>query len=101
MARKKRKAASGGKTRQELQTLRQRLDKLLGQAKRAERDFQARYAKQLQALRVRQAQAKKAAQKLGRRSAAAAPSLKAGLRRAWVELNEAVKQAAANFRKTS
>jgi tRNA U34 5-carboxymethylaminomethyl modifying GTPase MnmE/TrmE len=101
MARKKRKATSGKKTTQELKTLRQKLDSLLGQAKRAERDVQARYAKQMQALRVKQAQAKKAVQKLGRRSAAAAPSLKAGLQRAWADLNDAVRQAAANFRKTN
>jgi tRNA U34 5-carboxymethylaminomethyl modifying GTPase MnmE/TrmE len=101
MARKKRKAASGKKSKQELQTLRQRLDSLLGQAKRAERDVQARYARQMQVLRAKQAQAKKAVQKLGRRSAAAAPSLKSGLQRAWADLNDAVRQAAANFRKTN
>jgi hypothetical protein len=101
MARKKRKAASGKKTKQELLTLRQRLDSLLGRAKRAEREVEARYAKQMQALRAKQAQAKKAVQKLGRRSAAAAPSLKSGLQRAWADLNDAVRQAAANFRKTT
>jgi len=101
MARKKRKATSGKKTKQELKTLRQKLDSLLGRAKRAEREVQTRYAKQMQALRAKQAQAKKAVQKLGRRSAAAAPSLKAGLQRAWADLNDAVRQAAANFRKTS
>lgn len=100
MARKKR-ASSNKQAEKELRTLGQRLDALIGRAKRTEREVQARYARQIQALRAKQAQAKKAAQKLGRRSAAAAPSLKAGLRRAWVDLNEAVRQAAANFRKTS
>jgi len=85
----------------ELRTLGQRLDALIGRARRTEREVQTRYARQIKALRAKQAQAKKAAQKLGRRSAAAAPSLKAGLRRAWSDLNEAVRQAAANFRKTS
>ena len=100
MARKKRKATSGN-TKQELKTLRQKLDSMLGRAKRAEREVEARYARQMQALRAKQAQAKKAVQKLGRRSAAAAPSLKAGLQRAWADLNDAVRQAAANFRKTN
>jgi tRNA U34 5-carboxymethylaminomethyl modifying GTPase MnmE/TrmE len=101
MARKKRKAAASKKTTQELRTLRQRLDALLGRAKRTERQIEARYAKQMQVLRAKQAQAKTAAQKLRRRSAAAAPPLKAGLQRAWADLNDAVRQAAAIFRKTS
>jgi predicted nucleic acid-binding Zn-ribbon protein len=96
-----RKASAGKAVDKELRTLGQRLDTLIGRAKRTEREAQARYAKQIQVLRAKQAQAKKAAQKLGRRSAAAAPSLKAGLRRAWADLNEAVRQAAATFRKTS
>lgn len=101
MARKKRKAGSGGKAHKELHTLGQRLDKLLREAKRAERDVESRYAKQIRALRLKQAQAKRAVQKLRRRSAAAAPPLKSGLQRAWADLNDAVKQAAARFRKTS
>ena len=101
MARKKRKAGSGNKARKELHTLGQRLDKLLREAKRAERDVESRYAKQIRALRLKQAQAKRAVQKLRRRSAAAAPPLKSGLQRAWADLNDAVKQAAARFRKTS
>jgi predicted nucleic acid-binding Zn-ribbon protein len=100
MARKA-KAAASRQAEKELRTLGQRLDALIGRAKRTEREAQARYAKQIQGLRAKQAQAKKAVQKLGRRSAAAAPSLRAGLRRAWTDLNEAVRQAAANFRKTS
>ena len=99
MARKKRKAASTGRSKREVQALRQRLEKLLGQARRAERDFEARYARQMRVLRVRQAQARKAMRKLGRRSAAAAPSLKTGVQRAWAELNDAVRKAAAEFRK--
>jgi len=101
MARKKGKAASSTKAQQELRTLGQRLDKLIGRAKRAERDVESRYARQIQALRAKQAQAKKAVQKLRRRSAAAAPPLKAGLQRAWADLNDAVRQAAARFRKTT
>lgn len=101
MARKKRSAPSDKKTTKELQTLRQKLDALLARAKRTEREVEAGYARQKQALRAKQAQAKKAVQKLGRRSAAAGPPLKAGLKRAWADLNDAVKQAAASFRKTT
>ena len=101
MARKKGKAASGNKAQKELRTLGQRLDKLIGQAKRTEREAETRYAKQIRALRLKQAQAKRAVQKLRRRSVAATPPLKTGLQRAWADLNDAVKQAAARFRKTS
>jgi hypothetical protein len=101
MARRKRKAASGKGAQKEQRALRQRLDKLIGQAKRTEREVRARAAAQIRALRLKQAQAKRAAQKLRRRSAAAAPALKSGLQRAWGELNEAMKEAAARFRKTS
>lgn len=101
MARKKGKAASGRKTQKELRTLGQRLDKLIGQAKRTEREVETRYAKQIRGLRLKQAQAKRAVQKLRRRSAAAAPPLKSGLQRAWADLNDAVRQATARFRKTS
>ena len=99
MARKR--ASASKKTEQELRTLGQRLDALIGRARRTEREAQARYAKQIQALRAKQAQAKKAVHKLRRRSVAAAPPLKAGLQRAWADLNDAMKQAAARFRKTS
>jgi predicted nucleic acid-binding Zn-ribbon protein len=100
MARKTGKS-SNTKADKALRTLGQRLDKLIGQAKRTEREVETRYAKQIRALRLKQVQAKRALQKLRRRSAAAAPPLKSGLQRAWVDLNDAVKQAAARFRKTS
>ncbi len=100
MARKRVKSSST-KADKALRTLGQRLDKLIGQAKRTEREVEMRYAKQIRALRLKQAQAKRAVHKLRRRSVAAAPPLKSGLQRAWVDLNDAVKQAAARFRKTS
>lgn len=100
MARKS-KAASSNRAEKELRSLGQRLDALIAQAKRTEREVESRYAKQIQALRAKQAQAKTAVQKLRRRSAAAAPPIKTGLQRAWADLNDAVKQAAARFRKTS
>ena len=93
--------SSSTKADKALRTLGQRLDKLIGQAKRTEREVETRYAKQIRALRLKQALAKRAVQKLRRRSAAAAPPLKSGLQRAWADLNDAVKQAAARFRNTS
>jgi hypothetical protein len=101
MARRKGNATSSKQAHKELRTLRDRLDKLIGQAKRAEREVEVRYARQMRGLRLKRAQAKRALQKLRRRSAAAAPPLKSGLQRAWADLNDAVKQAAARFRKTS
>ena len=100
MARKK-AGTQSKKAQQELRTLGQRIDALIAQAKRTEREAALRYEKQLKSLRAKQAQAKTAVEKLRRRSAAAAPPLKAGLQRAWADLNDAVKQAAARFRKTS
>ena len=101
MARSKGKGTSGRKTQKELRTLGQRLGKLIGRAKRTEREMKTRYAKQIRALRLKQVQAKRAVQKLRRRSVAAAPPLKSGLQRAWAELNGAMQEAAARFRKTS
>jgi hypothetical protein len=95
MARKK-TAASNARAQKELRTLGQKLDALVTRARRTEREAEARYARQLKALRARQAQAK-----LRRRSAAATPPLKSGLQRAWSDLNKAVRQAATRFRSTS
>jgi hypothetical protein len=78
-----------------------RLDALIAQARRTEQQAAKMYARQRRILRVKQAQAKKALARLRRRSAAAAPPLKAGLQRAWSELNAAVKEAAARFRSSS
>jgi predicted nucleic acid-binding Zn-ribbon protein len=99
MARKK-AGTQSKQAQKELRTLGQRIDALIAQAKRTEREAASRYEKQLKSLRAKQAQAKTAVEKLRRRSAAAAPPLKAGLQRAWADLNDAVRQAAARFRKT-
>jgi hypothetical protein len=101
MARKRKAAPRKMRTEKELLTLRQRLDALLARAKRTERQVEKAYVKQRQALRVRQAKAQQALQRLRRRSAAAAPPLKSGLQRAWADLNAAVKEAASRFRGSS
>ena len=101
MARKRKTTAKGKGNDKELRTLRQRLDALMVRARRTERQVEKAYAKQRKALRVRQLQAKQAMQRLRRQSAAAAPPLKAGLKRAWADLNTAVREAAARFRSSS
>jgi len=98
---RKRKAAAKKSTDKELLTLRQRPDALISRAKRTERQVAKAYDKQRKALRGRQAKARLALQRLRRQSAAAAPPLKAGLQRAWTDLNAAVKEAATRFRSSS
>jgi ABC-type transporter Mla subunit MlaD len=85
----------------ELRAMRKRLDSTLAQAKRTEKQVAKLYAQQRQNLRARQAQAKAALARLRRQSAAAAPALKSGVQRAWSDLNSAVREAAARFRKTA
>ena len=70
-------------------------------AKRTEKQVEKIYAKQKKVLRARQAKAKLALAKLSRRSAAATPPIKAGVQRAWSDLSDAVRQAAARFRNTA
>ena len=101
MARRKKAKAGKAGTDKELSTHRKRLDALIAQARRTEKQAARMYARQRKALRARQAQAKKALARLRRRSAAAAPVLKAGLRRAWADLNAAMKEAASRFRGAS
>lgn len=101
MARRKKAATRTKATDKALNSQGRRLDALMAQARRTEQRVAKAYAQQRKALRARQAQAKKALARLRRRSAAAAPVLKAGLQRAWSDLNTAVKDAAARFRGSS
>lgn len=101
MARRKKAPARSRQNEQELRSHGKRLDALISQARKTEQRVAKVYAQQRKALRARQAQARKALARLRRRSAAAAPVLKAGLQRAWADLNSAVKDAAARFRGSS
>lgn len=101
MARKKGSPKQSKRLQKELGAMRKRLDAMIAQAKRTEKQVEKLYAKQKQVLRARQAQAKKALAKLSRRSAAATPPIKAGVQRAWSDLSDAVRQAAARFRNTA
>ncbi|HJS38747.1 MAG TPA: hypothetical protein VJ789_11540 [Burkholderiales bacterium] len=97
----KRKVKLSKRAAKELRSMRRRLDGLIAQAKRTEKQVEKMYAKQKQVLRARQAKAKAALAKLSRQSAAAAPALKSGVQRAWTDLNSAVREAAARFRKAA
>ncbi len=101
MARKKKAPAKSKQADKELRSHGKRLDALIAQARRTEQRAAKLYAQQRRQLRARQAQAKKALARLRRRSAAAAPVLKSGLKRAWADLNAAVKEAASRFRGSS
>jgi len=98
MARKRKAKAAKAGNDKALHKHGKRLDALIQQARRTEDQAAKLYARQRRVLRVKQAKAKKALARLRRRSAAATPPLKAGLQRAWSELNAAVKEAAARFR---
>jgi hypothetical protein len=98
MARKRKAKAAKAGGDKALHTHGKRLDALISQARKTEQQAAKMYARQRRVLRVKQAQAKKALARLRRRSAAATPPLKAGLQRAWSELNAAVREAAARFR---
>jgi hypothetical protein len=100
MARKG-KAKLSKRAAQELRKMRQRLDGIIAQAKRTEKQVEKMYARQKKVLRARQAKAKAALAKLSRRSAAATPPIKAGVQRAWSDLSDAVREAAARFRGTA
>ncbi|MDH5222927.1 MAG: hypothetical protein OEW94_17095 [Betaproteobacteria bacterium] len=101
MARKKGSPKQNRRWQKELGAMRKRLDAMLAQAKRTEKQAEKIYARQRQVLRARQAQARKALARLSRRSAAATPPIKAGVQRAWSDLSDAVREAAARFRGTA
>ena len=85
----------------EFRQLGKKLDELIAKSRGAEAKARARYAKQIKVLRAKQAQAKTALAHLRRQSAAASGPLKAGLRKAWRDIEDAVKEATKRFRETS
>lgn len=60
----------------------------------------ARSRAELAKLKARRAAAQRALRRLGRQSAAASGPLKAGVRKAWSDLDSAVRQASRRFRST-
>ena len=96
-----RKVSTTAKLNSELKQLGKRFDALAKQASQAQAGARVQYEKQLKALRVRQAAAHKALERFGRQSAAASGPLKSGLRKAWKDIDAAVRQATRRFRETN
>jgi hypothetical protein len=99
MARKA-KAASKSRLDAEMRTLGRKMDRLIAAARKAEGKLRASSVVQLRRLKVKQAQAKRSLGKLGRQSAAASGPMKTGLRKAWRDIEAAVRQATKRFRET-
>ena len=85
----------------EFRQLGKKLDGLIAKTRGAEAKARARYATQIRALKAKQARAKVALSHLRRQSAAAGGPLKAGLKKAWRDIEDAVKEASKRFRETS
>lgn len=100
MARKA-KAASKSRLDAEMRSLGRKMDELVAAARKAQGKLRASSAVQLRRLKVKQAQAKRALGKLGRQSAAASGPMKSGLRKAWRDIEAAVRQATKRFRETA
>jgi len=96
-----RKTSTAAKLNAELKQLGKQFDALAKQVSQAQVSARAQYAKQLKALQTKQAAAKKALEHFGRQSAAAAGPLKSGLRKAWKDIDAAVRQATRRFRETA
>jgi hypothetical protein len=84
----------------EMRRVGKRLDCLVLAARTAEADVRARSMQELRKLRRKQAVAQRALEKLARRSAAASGPLNAGLRKAWRDIEAALRQAKRRFRGT-
>lgn len=70
-------------------------------ARKTEASVRASSVKQLAMLKQKHAQAKVRLAKLSRQSAAASGPMKAGLRKAWRNIELAVRQATKRFRETA
>jgi len=94
-------AAARRRMEAEMRQLGRKLDALAARARKTEAGVRARSAVQLRKLNAKQAQARAALAKLGRQSAAASGPLKIGLRRAWRDIEVAVRRAKRRFRRTA
>jgi hypothetical protein len=106
MARKRKSPAKQRKTprrlnlQKEVRAVGRQLDWLMAEARRAEKSARASTMREVQALKRRQAAANRAMAKLGRQSAAASAPLVAGMRKAWHDVELAMRQASRRFRQT-
>jgi len=97
----KRSSVPSKKMESEFRRLGKKLDGLVAKSRGAEAKARVQYARQLEVLKSKQAQAKTALAHLRRQGAAAGGPLKAGLRKAWRDIEDAVKEASKRFRETS
>lgn len=84
----------------ESRELGKKLDQVLAKSRKVEAQLRAQYKRQLKTLKGKQTVAKKALAHLGRRGAAASAPMKSGLRKAWKDVESAVRQAMKRFRET-
>lgn len=98
---KKRKAASRLNLHKEVRAVGKQLDRLMAEARKAEKSARASTMRELQVLKRKQAAANRALTKLGRQSAAASAPIVAGLQKAWHDMELAMRQASRRFRQTS
>ena len=97
----KKKAVSRIDLQKEIREAGKHLDWLMAQARKAEAGTRSHAQRELRALKLKQAKAKKALAKLSRQSTAASAPILAGLQRAWRDMGLAMHQAAKRFRETS
>lgn len=96
----KRSVTSSRKIEREFRQLGRKLDGLIAKTRLAESQVRAKYAKQISVLKGKRVAAKATLSHLTRQSAAARGPLKAGLRKAWRDIDSAVRQASKRFRET-
>jgi isocitrate dehydrogenase len=84
----------------EFSQLGKKLDGLIRKSRGTEAKVREKYAGQIKTLKAKQAAAKSALTRLKRQGSAAGGPLKAGLRKAWRDLESAVRQATKRFRET-
>ena len=101
MARKRKGAATSKASASRARTLRTRLNALIVKAGKAQVAARKSAARQVKVLQKRQAVARKALARLGRKGGAASGPILGGLQKAWRELDVAVRAGAKRFRETS
>jgi len=101
MARKRKTAAAGKASDAKARALRSRLNGLIAKARKGQAAARKSAARQVKVLQKRQAEARRALARLGRKGGAASGPILGGLQKAWRELDVAVRAGAKRFRETS
>lgn len=100
MARKRKAPAASKASDARARALRNRLDALITKARKAQATARKSAARQVKVLQKRQAVARRALARLGRKGGAASGPILGGLQKAWRELDVAVRAGAKRFRET-